>query len=65
MCVVCINMYIHFFFFFEIGSYYVALPSLKLANVDQAGLELTVIHLPLPHECWDLCTYVVCLYAYE
>ena len=23
-------------------------------SVDQAGLELTEIHLPLPPECWDL-----------
>jgi hypothetical protein len=22
--------------------------------IDQAGLELTEIHLPLPPECWDL-----------
>ena len=22
-------------------------------SVDQAGLELTDIHLPLPPECWD------------
>ncbi|KAM7319942.1 hypothetical protein ACRRTK_020385 [Alexandromys fortis] len=26
---------------------------LELALVDQAGLELTEIHLPLPPECWD------------
>ena len=28
-------------------------PVLELALVDQAGLELTEIHLPLPPECWD------------
>ena len=26
---------------------------LELALVDQAGLELTEIQLPLPPECWD------------
>ena len=26
---------------------------LELALVDQAGLRLTKIHLPLPPECWD------------
>ena len=26
---------------------------LEIAFVDQAGLELTEIHLPLPPECWD------------
>ena len=31
---------------------YVAPAVLKL-SVDQAGLELTEIHLPLPPECWD------------
>ena len=35
-------------------SFSVALePVLELAPVDQAGLELTEIHLPLPCECWD------------
>ena len=28
-------------------------PVLEQAIVDQAGLELTEIHLPLPPECWD------------
>ena len=28
-------------------------PVLKLALVDQAGLELTEIRLPLPPKCWD------------
>ena len=28
-------------------------PALELALVDQAGLELTEIHLPLPPKCWD------------
>ena len=28
-------------------------PVLKLALVDQAVLELTKIHLPLPPKCWD------------
>ena len=26
---------------------------LELAPVDQAGLELTEVHLPLTPECWD------------
>ena len=26
---------------------------LEVALVDQAGLELTDIHLPLPPECWE------------
>ena len=28
-------------------------PVLELALVDQAGLELTEIRLPLPPECWN------------
>ena len=28
-------------------------PVLELALVDQTGLKLTEIHLPLPPECWD------------
>ena len=28
-------------------------PVLELALVDQDGLELTEIHLPLPPQCWD------------
>ena len=28
-------------------------PVLEPALVDQAGLKLTEIHLPLPPECWD------------
>ena len=31
----------------------IALAVLELALVDQAGLELTEILLPLPPECWD------------
>ena len=34
-------------FFFSFGAY----PGTR--SGDQAGLELTVIHLPLPPECWD------------
>ena len=35
-------------------SLYVALePVLELALVDQVGLELTEIHLPLLPECWN------------
>ena len=43
-----------FVFFFSRQGFSVALePVLELALVDQAGLELTKIHLPLPPECWD------------
>ena len=28
-------------------------PVLEIVLVDQAGLELTEIHLHLPPECWD------------
>ena len=42
------------FFVFEIWVLCVALVSvLELALVDQAGLELIEIHLPLPPKCWD------------
>lgn len=38
--------------FFEIEFPCVVLAVLEL-SVDQAGLKLTEIHLPLPLECWD------------
>ena len=45
---------IFLFFYFSRQGFSVALePVLELALVDQAGLELTKIHLPLPPECWD------------
>lgn len=40
------------FLFFETGFPYLELTSLELC-VDQAGLDLTNIHLPLPPDCWD------------
>lgn len=44
-------------FFFETGSHYVPMAGLKLCSgyVDQAGLKLIWIRLPLPlpPECWD------------
>ena len=40
------------FLFFETGSHYVVLAGLGL-SVDQANLELTEIHLPLPPKCWN------------
>ena len=44
----------YIYLFFETGFFCVALePVLELALVDQAGLELTEICLPLPPECWD------------
>ena len=33
--------------------FFFLVPVLELALVDQAGLELTEIHLLLPPECWD------------
>ena len=45
-----------FFFFFgfsRLGFSVVLEPVLELALVDQAGLKLTAICLPLPPECWD------------
>ena len=39
--------------FFETGFLCVALTVQELALVDQAGLELTEIQLPLTLECWD------------
>ena len=43
-----------FIFYFSRQGFSVALePVLELALVDQAGLELTEIRLPLPPECWD------------
>ena len=41
------------FSFFETGFLCVALAVLELALVDQAGLELTEICLPLPSKGWD------------
>ncbi|EGV96176.1 hypothetical protein I79_005859 [Cricetulus griseus] len=42
------------FFGFSRQGFSVALEAvLELALVDQAGLELTEIRLPLPPECWD------------
>ena len=42
------------FFRFSRQGFSVALePVLELALVDQPGLELTEIYLPLPPECWD------------
>ena len=39
---------------FETGFLCVTAPdALELALVDQPGLELTEIPLPLPPECWD------------
>ena len=49
-----LSFFLSFFLFFETGFLCVALePVLELAIVDQAGLELREIHLPLPPECWD------------
>ena len=44
-----------FFFldFLRQGFFVVLEPVLELALVDQSGLELTEICLPLPPECWD------------
>jgi hypothetical protein len=42
-----------YFVFSRQGFSCVALAVLELNSVDQAGLELTEICLPLPPECWD------------
>ena len=43
-----------FFVCFLSQGFFVALePLLKLTLIDQADLELTEIHLPLPPEYWD------------
>ena len=43
-----------FIYLFIVGFLCVtALAVLELALVDQAGLELTEIHLSLPPKCWD------------
>ena len=50
----CIIFLFGVFLFFSRQGFSVALgPVLELALVDQAGLELTEIHLALPSECWD------------
>ena len=52
----CIPFLFCFVLSFEAGFLYretVLEPVLELALVDQAGLELTEMHLPLPPECWD------------
>jgi hypothetical protein len=41
------------FFFFGVRDSLCTLGSLGIHFVDQTGLELTEIHLPLPHKCWD------------
>ena len=40
-------------FVFQDSVLCVALVVLELGFVDQAGLELTDIHLPRPPKCWD------------
>ena len=59
--VLCINSFVLFCFVvvvvvfgFSRQDSSVALePVLELALVNQVGLKLTGIHLPLPPECWD------------
>ena len=48
-----VQPYRNFFFFLRQGFSVALEPFLELALVDQAGLELIEIHLPLPPECWD------------
>ena len=48
------HLFFVLFFVFSRQGFSVGLePVLELALVDQAGLELTEIRLPLPPECWD------------
>ena len=46
-----VNFIFAFILFFKTGFLCVALAVLELALVDEAGLELTEIHLPLPPDC--------------
>lgn len=39
--------------FFKTESHYVTLVVLHSHSVNQAGFELTEIHLPMPSKCWD------------
>ena len=46
--------FVLFCFVFSRQGFSAALePVLELSLVDQAGLELTEIRLPLPPKCWD------------
>ena len=47
------NLWFFFFFFFETGFLCGFGTCPGTSSVDQAGLELTEIRLPLPPECWD------------
>ena len=48
-------LYSFFFNFFPLRqcSFLALEPALELALIDQAGLKLTELHLPLPPECWN------------
>ena len=47
-------LFVCLFVCFSRQGFSVALePALELALVDQSGLKLTEICLPLPPECWD------------
>ena len=52
---ICIfkNIYLFVCLFLRQGSSVALEPVLELALVNQAGLELTEIHLPLTPECWN------------
>lgn len=47
-----LNRVIFYFIHFETGPYYEGLTDLKLTNENQAGLDLTELHLPLFSERW-------------
>ena len=52
--IISFHFFFSFFWIFEAGFLCVtALAVFELALVDQAGLELTEICLPLPPECWN------------
>ena len=54
VCITTYGFFVLFCFGFWRHGFSVALEAvLELALVDQAGLELTEILLPLPPECWD------------
>jgi hypothetical protein len=43
--------FVLFRFVFKTASHYLGCP--RTHSVDQAGLKITEIHLPLPPKCWD------------
>ena len=53
VCVLVFWLFVWLVSFIQVKVSLALEPVLELALVDQAGLELTEFHLPLPSECWD------------